>query len=97
MTNPDDSGPSRLSWLASVAAEICSDARLLLTADIEDLVAITFAGLLDTPAAEPMTRNHLLHRCRENLLIWAWEQGALGEQLPRTTTVQSPPQPSRNP
>jgi hypothetical protein len=73
---------SRLHWLVSVAHQIANEAGLDCTANIEDLVAITYVGLLDSPLPNQITHERLLERSRQQLTIWAWEQGQYGEPFP---------------
>lgn len=73
---------SRLHWLVSVAHQIADEAGLDCTTSIEDLVAITYVGLLDSPLPDQITLERLLERSRQQLTIWAWEQGQYGEPIP---------------
>ena len=75
-----DSG--RLCWLTTVSTQIAREAGLVCTQDIEDITTVAYAGLLDGPGPEGLTQHRLLEVCRQELIIWAWEQGTEGRSLP---------------
>ncbi|HKO32261.1 MAG TPA: hypothetical protein VJY85_00800 [Candidatus Limnocylindria bacterium] len=71
-----------LSWTRGVAEQISAEAGLALTADIEDLVILTYVGLLDSPDPHDLSQERLRQRSRQGLITWAWEQGVHQEAMP---------------
>jgi hypothetical protein len=71
-----------LRWITAVADQVADEAGLARTADIDDLVIIAYAGLLDSPDPQDLCPTRLLERCRRNLIVWAWEQGTQEETIP---------------
>lgn len=70
-----------VSWINAVADQVALEASLVRTADIEDLVIIAYVGLLDSPDSDCLSQDHLLRRCRRQLVAWAWEQGNADEPI----------------
>jgi hypothetical protein len=71
-----------LSWIRVVAEQISAEAGLALTADIEELVILTYVGLLDSPDPHDLSQERLRQRSRQALITWAWEQGVHHEAMP---------------
>ena len=72
--------------ISSVAHQIAHEAGLTWSPDIEDLVILSYVGLLDSPPPEPPNQERLLHRSRKHLIVWAWEQGRESQPLPISGT-----------
>lgn len=85
---PTGSGP--IDMIKSAAEQIAEESGLDCVADIQDLAIITYLGLLDSPPPDPPSRDQLLQACRRGLIIWAWEQGREGEDLPITRPAPPP-------
>jgi hypothetical protein len=75
-------GRGPLRWITAVADQVAEEAGLARTADIEDLVIIAYVGLLDSPDPQALCPTRLLERCRQDLIVWAWELGAQEETIP---------------
>ena len=80
-----------VTWINAVAHQVAHEASLVRTPDIEDLVIIAYVGLLDSPDPGAVDQDHLLTRCRQQLVTWAWEQGNADEPVP-FTRARSPSQ-----
>jgi hypothetical protein len=83
--NAEQSANAPITMITSVAQQITDDTGLTCTHEIQDLVIITYVGLLDSPPPDRPSTEHLLNQCRRNLIIWAWEQGCDGQDLPTRT------------
>lgn len=83
----------RLSWMITVADQLADEAGLQRLDDIDDIVAIAYVGLLNSPPPENLSYHRLLELSRHQLLIWAWEQGGNSSPLPLATQpVENPNQ-----
>lgn len=71
-----------IAMITAVANQIAGETGLACTSDIQNLVIISYLGLLDSPPPEPVSQDRLLENSRHSLIIWAWEQGIEDESLP---------------
>lgn len=53
-----------IAWIASATDQLSRESGVIQTADLEDLVIITYLGLLDSPRRHDLTYAELLARCR---------------------------------
>lgn len=79
-----------IAWITTVVRTLVHETRLASSADIEDLVIISYVGLLDCPDPDVLTQEHLLERCRQQLVVWAWEQGKADEPVPTARAAAGP-------
>ncbi len=75
-----------VNWIVTVTDQLACETGILRTADLEDLVIITYIGLLDDPDLQHLTRDELLARSRARFVTWVWEQGANDQPLARRPT-----------
>jgi hypothetical protein len=70
-----------LKWIVTVTDRLARETGILRTADLEDLVIITYIGLLDNLDSQRLNRVELLARSRTRVVTWVWEQGARDQPL----------------
>ena len=75
-----------LKWIVTVTDQLARETGILRTADLEDLVIITYLGLLDNLDSQRLNRVELLTRSRTRVVTWVWEQGAHDQPLWRRPT-----------
>ena len=75
-----------VKWIVTVTEQLARETGILRNADLEDLVIITYLGLLDDPDPQRLTRDELLARSRARVVTWVWEQGSYDQPLARRPT-----------